>query len=63
MHMLICIIIFPVAPYNTTFRPVPTSACQCLSESSVCVVLSRRMFACLASLACCHEDDVCAGLL
>ena len=28
-HMLISIIIFPIAPCNKTFRPVPASACLC----------------------------------
>jgi len=36
MHMLICIIIFPIAPCSTTFRPVP--ACAFLCHLYVCVV-------------------------
>jgi len=30
MHMLICIIIFPIAPCNKTIRPGPASAGACL---------------------------------
>ena len=42
MHMLICITIF-IALCN------PTASACLLSVSSICVVLSRCMFACLAS--------------
>ncbi len=53
MHMLICIIIFPITPRNTTFRPLP-----------VCVIcMCYDLLACLAFQACRHEDDVCAGVL
>jgi hypothetical protein len=34
MHMLVCIIIF-ITSCNTTFRPVPTFAYQCMSVSYV----------------------------